>query len=368
MTAGSSRLRILHIDTGMELRGGQQQILLLARGLRLRGHAQLIACPEGSVLETLARKENFSTFPFPAHDPGHAHGILDLRQTLRAQPFAVIHAHDGKGQTLSWLASIGLPVRRAASRRVTFLPARRFDFRLKYGRTCDAVIAVSNFVRQLLMDSGVPESKILVIPDGVEIPESLPGPQARANARRKLGYKSHHFLAGHLGSASREKGYEAAGDAAAILQTSFAEAQILWAVHPSDRHPLTIQADNFRTLRLGLSLLDFFTALDLYVMPSLVEGLGSSALLAMAHGLPVIASRVGGLPEIVEEGKTGWLVPAGSPAELAQAIRSAAALGPPALRQMGEAGRQQARRFASDIMVERTESLYLNLLSGQRAG
>jgi glycosyltransferase involved in cell wall biosynthesis len=107
-------------------------------------------------------------------------------------------------------------------------------------------------------------------------------------------------------------------------------------------------------------LAPFFAALDLYVMPSRAEGLGSSALLAMAHGLPLVASRVGGLPEVVEEGRTGWLVPSDSPVDLAGALADAAA-DRQRLRQFGEQARERVAGFSSDIMIRQTESLYLRL-------
>jgi glycosyltransferase involved in cell wall biosynthesis len=83
----------------------------------------------------------------------------------------------------------------------------------------------------------------------------------------------------------------------------------------------------------------------------------------MSYGLPVVASRVGGLPEVVEEARTGWLIEPASPTALAQAILAAA--GDRArLKQWGLNGRERARQFSVDIMVERTEALYCRLLFG----
>ncbi|MBZ5565486.1 MAG: glycosyltransferase family 4 protein, partial [Acidobacteriia bacterium] len=107
---------------------------------------------------------------------------------------------------------------------------------------------------------------------------------------------------------------------------------------------------------------EFYPALDLFIMPSRAEGLGSAALHAMAYGLPVIASRVGGLPEIVVEGENGWLVPPEAPQALADVIVAAAA-DRERLRQLGEKGRERACRFSTDIMLERTEALYYQLLA-----
>jgi glycosyltransferase involved in cell wall biosynthesis len=82
----------------------------------------------------------------------------------------------------------------------------------------------------------------------------------------------------------------------------------------------------------------------------------------MAYGLPVVASRVGGLPEIIVEGETGWLVPPGSPSELAEAI-AAGASDRDRLRQFSLKARERARLFSADIMLARTEALYDRLLS-----
>jgi glycosyltransferase involved in cell wall biosynthesis len=96
-------------------------------------------------------------------------------------------------------------------------------------------------------------------------------------------------------------------------------------------------------------------------MPSRTEGLGSSALIAMAHGLPVIASRTGGLAEIIEHERTGWLVQPGSPTALAEAIAYACAAGE-RLEMMGEAARQRAQGFSTDILTAKTEAFYDQLL------
>jgi glycosyltransferase involved in cell wall biosynthesis len=361
-------LKIVHLDTGEGLRGGQRQLLLLARGLRARGHRQLIVCPEGSALEVRALEEGFEAFALPAHDPAHAHGVLQLRQVLQTTPYEILHAHDGRGQTLAWLASWGIAVRRVASRRVTFLPQDRWSTRLKYAHTCHATVAVSDYIRQLLIRAGVPDSKIEVIPDGIEIPAELPAAASRLQVRARWGFGEQEFLVGHLGAFTPEKGQDVALDAFLLLADRFPQARLLLAgdgpTRGSPEIVARIEAAHGRARLCGAieNLCEFFPGLDLFVMPSRAEGLGSSALLAMAHGLPVVASRVGGLPEVVEEEKTGWLIPSGSPAALAEAV-VAAASDPARLRRFGLNARERARQFSADIMLERTEALYARLLA-----
>lgn len=376
LPADGGKLRIAHLDTGEELRGGQRQLLLLARGLRQRGHEQLIVCPDESPLEGRARSEGFRVLALPEHDPGHLRGITELRRELQAARFDVLHAHDGRSQTVSALASLGLPARRVATRRVTFMPGglgRGFRLhRLQYGHTCDAIIAVSGFVRDLLVRSGLDASKIEVIPDGVEIPAQLPDAAFRAVARGEWGLDLEEFVIGHAGAFTREKGQDLLLEAFIEAGASLPMAARLLLVGEGPLRPSIcglVRNTQGRAMVLGPieDLTPFFAALDLYVMPSRSEGLGSSALLAMAHGVPVVASRVGGLPEIVEDGVNGWLVDAESPAALAEALITAASH-PGRLRSFGLAARDRARAFSSDTMVNRTEALYHRLESASRSG
>jgi glycosyltransferase involved in cell wall biosynthesis len=367
-------MKIVHIDTGKEMRGGQHQIMLLAEGLCQRGHEQLIVCPEGSALEERARQAGFRVFALPRMG-----GFVQLWQALAAESFDIdiVHAHDGRGQNVAYLATVWRHARSVATRRVTFLPRGLGSVLgihgLKYHFTCDGVIAVSQFVRRLLVNSGVPEAKIEVIPDGIVLPAELPCPDLRTRARAQWGFGEQEFVVGHVGAFSPEKGQEAAIAAMILLAEKLANVRLVLAGPVPVPAPGHLQAlldragDRVRLAGYVENLSELFAGLDLYIMPSLAEGLGSSALLAMAHGLPVVASRVGGLPEVVEEGGTGWLVtpePGGavSPRALAEALACAASERQ-RLREFGRKARERARRFSSDIMVARTEAFYRRLLA-----
>jgi glycosyltransferase involved in cell wall biosynthesis len=343
---------------------------MLARGLRERGHDQLIACPSDSPLGERARREGFRVVTFSRD--GRLRGtVRELRHEIERSGHQVLHAHDGRSQTLSALASIGFRAKRVATRRVTFMPGglgpRIGLHRLQYGPTCDAIVAVSEFIRDLLVSSGIAPAKITVIRDGVEIPGQLPDAVMRARARVKWGLDPKAFVIGHAGAFTPEKGQDVLLEAFLRFDAPTPRsARLLLAGDGPERGSTRINGlldragDSMRWVGWIEDLAPFFAALDLYVMPSRAEGLGSSALLAMAHGLPVVASRVGGLPEVVDEGKTGWLVPPDSPADLAGVLATAAS-DPQRLKQFGERGRQRAAEFSSDIMIQHTESLYVRL-------
>jgi glycosyltransferase involved in cell wall biosynthesis len=231
------------------------------------------------------------------------------------------------------------------------------------------VIAVSDSIRQAAIRYGIPHSKIELIPDGIEIPSELPSAEARAQARARWGFGESEFLIGHLGAFTPEKGQDVALGAFQLLSERLPQARLLLAGEgPTLRDAEIAQRCAALGSRVRLcgtiqDLAEFFPALDLFVMPSKSEGLGSSALMAMSYGLPVVASRVGGLPEVVEEARTGWLIEPASPAALAQAILSAAS-DRARLEQCGLNGRARARQFSVDIMVKRTEALYRRLIFG----
>ncbi len=362
-------LKIAHIDTGMSLRGGQRQMLMLAHGLRERGHEQVIACLEGSGLEAAVRQEGFRVFTMPSDDPWHAFGSLLWRQQIEAWRPQIVHAHDGRGQSIAWLASIGLPVLRVASRRVTFFPSDRWTYRLKYRFTCHAVVAISENIRELSIQAGVPRERVTVIPDGIEIPATLSGPTDRVGLRKSWGYSDDNFVVGMLGASTPEKGHDLALSAFALLTEKLPQARLVFAGEqvgiPNPNLKNASNPQSFRVVRIGQinKLADLFPGIDLFLMPSRAEGLGSSALWAMAYGIPVVATRVGGLPEIVVENETGWLVPPGSPESLADAILLASR-DRNTLIEYGRQGRKRAEGFSAAIMVSNTEALYCRLISG----
>lgn len=296
--------------------------------MRARGHAQIIVCPPDSALAERARGAGFSV---AAQCPRQGD---------------IVHAHSGRAQNSAYRATIGSQVRRVVTRHVAFAPRHPLVHRLKYSMTCHGIIAVSESVRDILTRAGVPAKKIVVIHTGIEL----------APPRRRP--KSQGVVVGHMGAFTAEKGQEVAIAAARelrhlrfILAGEGPRLADLRRAAPSN-----VSFPGFVEDREA-----FFAGLDLFVMPSRSEAWGLAALEAMAHGVPVIASDIGGLREIVEPGRSGWLVPAGDGAALARAIWEATA-DPQGLQRAGLAARERAGRFSVETMAEQTERFYRRLL------
>ena len=319
-------------------RGGQQSLLTLARGLRARGYRQTIVCPSSSIL---AERASAAGFPIAK---------LGLRNA------DIVHAHGGRALTVAFWETLGSSVKRVVTRHVAFRPRNPWTHRMKYKFACDGIIAVSDAVRRGLIETGVPSAKIEVIHTGIEMPQPAP------RDRLTFGLDETDFVVGHLGAFTREKGQDVAVAAAALLQESMPYARFILAGDGNllnemrRRAPKTVTFPGFVANHAV-----FFGALNVFIMPSRSEAWGMAALEAMAYGIPVIASDVGGLPEIVEPGNGGWLVPAGDPGALARAIMESAS-SPYCLYQQGQRALKRAQLFSVAQMVDQTEAFYQRVI------
>jgi glycosyltransferase involved in cell wall biosynthesis len=361
-------MRILHIDTGMVMRGGQELLMMSVRGLRARGHSQTIACPPRSPLAAMATAEGFSVLPIERR---YLKAARTIRRFLRAQPHDLVSAHDARAQTVAYLATLGLPIVRVANRLVVFEPRNRLMHRLKYTYTCHVVVALSQAVKDTLVRSGIPAGHVETITGGIDFPEQLADPGARERMRAQWGLSTDDFVIGHVAAFTAEKGQLDALDALLALMPKHPNIRMLLVGDgPLREDPRTQK--KVRAARGAAQLpgylkptAEFYAGLDLFLVNSTAEALGLSALYAMAYEVPVIATNVGGLPEVV--GGTGWPIPPGDPHALAEAIEKAieeSASG--VLCERGKRAREHARRFSADAATERTETLYHEIIRARK--
>lgn len=330
-----NRLTVFHLDDGKELRGGQRQMMYLVKELDRLGHDNTVVCRHGSPLHAAALRKNFKTLTLPYYFEWDPLSALLLRRALRRLPAGntppVLHSHTGHTAGVSWLASAGLDCVRVAHRRVDFIPGA-FTARYKYSRA-HSVIAISEAVRDIMLRAGVPEEKIAVVNSTIDLDDTpwKPGEfpayrsAARAELAAELAIPRDAFWAGSLIALVPHKDPENMARAAAAVLKQAPDTYFLIAgegpLEQKTAHlarMLKIQ-DRFKLIGYRKNPYKILAALDLFMLSSCEEGMGSVLVEAMNAGLPLLATTAGGITDVVEDGANGLTVPPRDHEALAQA-------------------------------------------------
>jgi glycosyltransferase involved in cell wall biosynthesis len=350
-------MKILHLDTRPDWRGGQHQILMTLRGQRERGHDAQLLARRGSPLEQRATREKFSVHTFSSRF-ARFNAFLCLHEIADQQRFDVVHAHDPHALTGAWLARVHHRSALVASRRVAYALSRGWPGLARY-RAAHRIISVSRFVASSVTASGIDPARVGVVYDGVEIPPAT-SPQVRAAARRRWNISDETILLGCVGYLLPEKGQKLLIHAMKIVVAEFPACKLIFAGDGPMRECLESLV---RELALENAIIfagfvqhvdTLYQALDIFAFPSLAEPLGSSLLTAMAHGLPAVAVAGGGVPEIIDDGRDGVLIRTPDAVELARAI-CALLRDPQVTRLLGDAAREKiVRCFSVSQLAENT--------------
>lgn len=367
----------LHIDTARTWRGGQNQVLLTVNGLRGLGHrAAIVAHPDGELRKRV--KEGLELIPIASRSEIDLAAGWRLARVIRTLRPDVIHAHDPHGIAM---ASFALAVESGAThggRGPLLVAARRVDFHLKGNafsrwkyRQVDCFIAASEAIRQMLLHDGVPEARTVTVHEGVDVEHVMAAPPV--NVHEALFLPHHAPLVGNVAALVPHKGQRHLVDAAHLVVQHQPDARFVIFGEGELREPLERQVKEqrlqkhvllpgFRTDILGC-IKDF----DVFVMSSVTEGLGTSLLDAMACRKAIVATRTGGMPEVVEDGVNGLLVEPRDHHQLSDAISRL--LADQALRErLADAGFARVReRFTVERMVAETAAVY-ERLAGRRRG
>lgn len=370
MMPGGS-LRVLHVDSEIPWRGGERQVIELMRRQRAMGDEPHLAAPRQSAVARRAAEERFAVHPVPMRGTWDLASVAALAALHRALRPHVVHWHAARAHALGAVASLFAPGPvRILSRRVDFPVRRSPGSRLLYALPIESILAISGGVREALIRSGVPASRIRIVPSGIDL-EPFQAPFDRPAARRRLGLGDGELLILQIAALAPHKSQTDLLRAAASARAQRPGLRF-WI---AGEGPLRAELEaEHRALKLGEAVrflgfrddtTDLLRAADLFVISSYLEGLGTSILDAMAAGLAVVATRVGGIPEVVAHQETGILVPPRDPEALANAILDLA--GDPERRAaFGVRGQERVRAFSADVTAERTRGAYLEALG--RAG
>jgi len=363
----------LHVDTARSWRGGQNQVLLTVNGLRALGHrAALVAHPDGELRKRA--HEGLDLIPLAPRSEVDLHAGWRLARLIGRLAPDVIHAHDPHGVAMAGMAlSLDAASRWKQGRRAPALVAsRRVDFHLKANsfsrwkyRQVDCFITASEAIRQMLIGDGVPAGRTVTVHEGIDV-ERIDGTPA-VNVHEALWLPHGAPLVGNVAALVPHKGQRYLIEAAHLVVQKIPDARFvilgegelrkhlehLVREHHLEKHVLL---PGFRTDVVGC-----IKGFDLFVMSSVTEGLGTSLLDAMACRTAIVGTRAGGIPEVVDDGRTGLLVePRDSHALAAAIVRMLTDA--PMRRQMAAAGYARVREcFSVERMVAETAATYAKL-------
>ncbi len=393
MPGSDKRIKILRVIARLNMGGPALHVAYLTEGLRKRGYDTTL------VAGSLARGEDSMAFVADARDVEivridelgrEISPLRDLMATIRLAKLIrkerpqILHTHTAKAGTVGRVAA-----RLAGSRRPPivvhtfhghvlrgyFGPVRTLFFRLlerwlAAGTT--ALIAVSPQVRDDLVSLGVARrERFVVIRLGIELDERVaPEQNGRAESRRYLGIPGDRFAVGWIGRMTAVKRTDDVLVAFKRLRDSGVDAMLCMVGDGPDRLQLEQRAHELGVARdtvfLGYQedVAPFYAAFDVLVLPSANEGTPVTVIEALAAERPVVATRVGGVPDVVRDGEDGFLVEAGATDDLAERLGRLAR--DPALRaRMGKQGRERVLpRYAVERLVDDVDELYRSLLSG----
>lgn len=355
-------VRVVLVSSGKGMRGGERQVLELGTRLRERGVEAAFAVRRGS---TLARsvprgfeklEAGFERFPLLTP--------FALRRFALDFGADLMHAHTSLAHTHARLACRGdLPL--VVSRRVAFEGSAGAPASWKYRRGVVHYIPISEAAAGSLLSRGVERHEMTVIRSGIDTGRFSPGRRNDELRRRLLG-GGEGTIVSTAAAFEKEKGHNVLVEAAGMVSASLPGVVFVLSGAGSleDRIRDAVErrglAGSFEFVGDELPLEDLLAASDIYALPSIEEGLSTGLMAAMASGLACIASRTGGIPELLEDG-AGILFEPGDAADLASGLMALASNA----RIREELGRRAARlagSFDIERTVERTAEVYGRVL------
>ncbi len=360
-------LRILHIDTDKTWRGGQQQVLSLIKNLHRLGQINILASPPNSALFQRIPPDFCIPHAIPMRSEWDILSAYRLAQIIRHEKPDVIHAHSGRAHTLGilgrFLSRQSIPL--LVSRRVDFPIRNSFLNRWKY-RHADFFLPISHAIADILVKAGVERERMEIVYSSVDSERFTSAD--RDKIRQEYRLELADIAIGNIAVCEDRKCQHCIVDAAAIVVQKYPNAHFFIVgdgplynnlkKRVEEKHlEHRVHLPGFRT-----DIADFLAAFDLFVLVPKLEGLGSTILDAQFFSLPVIATPVGGIPEIVVEGETGVLVPVNDAERLAQAIIDLVE-NIPKRKALGKAGRDRLESyFTAEVMAGNTLKAYYRCL------
>lgn len=370
-------VKVLHIIGGGEFGGAEQHLLSLVKYMDKDGFALQAACLFAEPLAPLIREEGFPVHVFPMKSKFDLSPIGSLASLIKTEGFHIVHTHGVRANLIGRLAAGRAGIRHVVT---TVHSVLAFDYNrwldrwinricenTTRGRT-ERFITVCQMLEDQLVSEGIPKDKIVTIHNGLEIDKYNPETPG-AQVRQEFGIADDDILIGIIARLHPVKGHTYLFEAMSKAVKHFPKLKLLVVGTGPDRAKLE---KTVKYLGIGGSVIftgfrkdipNILAAMDILVLSSLSEGLSLTVIEGMAMKKPVLATEVGGTPEIITSGVDGYLVPPADAAALERGIAWLAADRSRAL-EVGAAARKTVEAgFTARLMAEKTGQLYRDILN-----
>lgn len=370
-------MRILHTNFLRGWGGQSNRILVKCDGLRKKGHEVLLSVPPKSELAKRARAAGIETTEAVNYCGGVRPGVLGdiskMKALIKTWRPEIIHLHGGRDSWVVAATLLSMPRKERPlvirTKHNVFPIADHVLNRWLYGSFFDAIICLSSAVdEQCRQKPYISNEKLWLIPSACDCSRFDVESGTRQRMRQEFGFSQEHKVVAMTGRMRPEKGHEVLLEAAPLIASRCPNVRFLLLGSGSLKHEVCERlasqglSQHFHVAGFRNDIPACLAAADLYVQPSLSEGLGTSVLEACAAGLAVVASRVGGIPDIIDEEKNGLLFETGSAQGLAQAMLRL--LEDDQLRSRLASHTRECieTKFSVAQMVDKTEAAYKELL------
>jgi glycosyltransferase involved in cell wall biosynthesis len=366
---------VLHTESSPGLGGQEVRTLSEARWIAERGWRVLLAGqPEGRFVDR-ARTAGLEVVGVRMRGAWDLGAACALRGLIHRERVSIVHTHSSVDAWVGGLAARAAAVPVVRTRHVSIRIRRRWN--PVYRWLADRVITSGEAIRSLVVEAGVDPRRVVAIPAGVDLGEFTGGHDGEDDRGRRVreGLGLSRPVIGSVAMFRGSKGHVHLLDAFAAVHARHPAARLL-LVGDGIRRPWVEGLAKDRGLAGEVVFTGFrndvpelLGAMDCFVLASTrTEGVPQSLLQAFAAGVPVVASAIGGIPEIVEDGKTGLLVPPEDAATLARAIESVLGDRPGAEARARAARRVVEERFSHGASVSRLLALYDEVIAGAASG
>ncbi|ADD68163.1 glycosyl transferase group 1 [Denitrovibrio acetiphilus DSM 12809] len=361
-------MKILHIDTGKEWRGGQRQALFLHEGLLEYGIESIIVC---NAHGQLCRKNINGIVPVTFKGEADLSFLSELKRIIKEFQPDIVHTHDAHSLTPALFAKVtGRSFRLINTRRVDFSINKGFISRKKYNNDkVDRVVAISEAIKDMLIKDGVKPEKVPVINSGVRFPNSINYSKV-LELREKYEITPETYIVGCVANIADHKDHKVLLSAYDKFYRVVGGTKLILV----GDGPLMEEIREFsETLESRSSIIftgysdyvyEHIALFDIFCMSSKTEGLCTSIIDAFFMGRPVIATRAGGIPELVKHKFNGLLSDVGDIDEFAENLLEIYD-DMPMENKFSANGYHTALKFSDGGMVSKYINLYKELLSGR---